>query len=194
MLDFLSPLIELIITYWWQLLIFVVLVFLLGYYLVTVGFYLFVRLISRFIGKLVIYRLPIIVGSFFLVLGASLFCWFNLTDNDSVQWIKIFAVSWVVELTLLFSLIRLKYLWIDPLRARLFKKSSYAQKARSRTIPQVIKDQVWKRDRGACVKCGSKKSLEFDHIYPFSKGGQHRLSNLQLLCKSCNRKKSARIN
>ena len=64
---------------------------------------------------------------------------------------------------------------------------------RSRKIPQSVKDNVWRRDKGRCVECGSNKDLEFDHIIPFSKGGANTYRNLQLLCESCNRKKSANI-
>ena len=62
-----------------------------------------------------------------------------------------------------------------------------------RMIPQSIKDSVWRRDGGKCTTCGSKEFLEFDHIIPFSLGGSNTYRNVQLLCKSCNRKKSSRI-
>jgi hypothetical protein len=60
-------------------------------------------------------------------------------------------------------------------------------------IPQRVKDLVWKRDGGVCVKCGSNKNLEFDHIIPVSKGGANTYRNIQLLCEKCNRKKSNKI-
>ena len=60
-------------------------------------------------------------------------------------------------------------------------------------IPQEIMDQVWNRDGGKCVKCGSQQRLEFDHIIPFSKGGATTYRNLQILCKSCNIDKSNSI-
>ncbi len=60
-------------------------------------------------------------------------------------------------------------------------------------IPQETMDKVWNRDNGQCVKCGSKQNLEFDHIIPFSKGGANTYRNLQLLCRSCNAKKSNKI-
>ncbi len=64
-----------------------------------------------------------------------------------------------------------------------------SKKGRRETIPQNVKDKVWQRDNGTCVKCGSKEKLEFDHIIPFSKGGSSTYRNIQLLCESCNRKK-----
>ena len=66
-------------------------------------------------------------------------------------------------------------------------------KKRSRRISQRVKDQVWRRDEGKCVECGSNENLEFDHIIPHSKGGANTYRNIQLLCEYCNRSKSAKI-
>jgi 5-methylcytosine-specific restriction endonuclease McrA len=60
-------------------------------------------------------------------------------------------------------------------------------------IPSEVKIQVWKRDEGKCVECGSNEKLEYDHIIPISMGGSNTFRNLQLLCEPCNRRKSARI-
>ena len=60
-------------------------------------------------------------------------------------------------------------------------------------IPENVRSKVWRRDRGRCVQCGSKENLQFDHIIPVSKGGTTTVANLQLLCKTCNLKKSAKI-
>lgn len=60
-------------------------------------------------------------------------------------------------------------------------------------IPQQVKDLVWQRDHGRCVKCKSNEKLEFDHIIPVIKGGSNTYRNVQLLCESCNRTKSANI-
>ena len=63
----------------------------------------------------------------------------------------------------------------------------------SRTISQHVRREVWRRDMGRCVKCGSQERLEYDHIIPFSKGGSNTVRNIELLCESCNRKKSNKI-
>jgi stress response protein SCP2 len=63
----------------------------------------------------------------------------------------------------------------------------------TRTIPPEIKAQVWHRDGGACIECGGTHYLEFDHVIPLSRGGATSPGNLQVLCRSCNREKGARI-
>jgi len=68
-------------------------------------------------------------------------------------------------------------------------KSSLFRKA----ISNTVKREVWRRDKGCCVECGSKENLEYDHIIPFSKGGANTVRNIQLLCEHCNRSKGASI-
>lgn len=64
----------------------------------------------------------------------------------------------------------------------------------SRVIPSHIKLEVWRRDGGQCVRCGSEADLHFDHILPFSKGGtSSNVANIQLLCQACNLAKSDKI-
>jgi 5-methylcytosine-specific restriction endonuclease McrA len=68
-----------------------------------------------------------------------------------------------------------------------------SQTAQRERIPESVKHQVWRRDQGKCVMCGSNERLEFDHIIPVSKGGSCTSRNLQLLCEPCNRQKTAFI-
>lgn len=65
--------------------------------------------------------------------------------------------------------------------------------APGRYISAAVKNAVWRRDHGRCVHCGSQERLEFDHIIPYSRGGSNSYRNIQLLCESCNRRKSASI-
>ena len=61
--------------------------------------------------------------------------------------------------------------------------------------------QIWSRARKRralvrdygekCLRCGSSKKLTLDHILPQSAGGSGALTNLQLLCPRCNRRKGA---
>jgi HNH endonuclease len=65
---------------------------------------------------------------------------------------------------------------------------------RRRIIPTAVKLAVWKRDRGACVKCGARDELHFDHDLPWSKGGTSlNEGNVQLLCARHNLQKSDQI-
>lgn len=73
------------------------------------------------------------------------------------------------------------------------KKDIDNQKSSNRHIPQNVKDDVWNRDGGICVECGSNENIEFDHIIPYSKGGANTYRNIQLLCEPCNRAKSDNI-
>lgn len=60
-------------------------------------------------------------------------------------------------------------------------------------IPDDVKIFVWQRDSGMCVRCGSQKNLEFDHIIPLVMGGSNTARNLQLLCETCNREKGGNL-
>ena len=60
-------------------------------------------------------------------------------------------------------------------------------------IPDDVKVLVWRRDDGRCVRCGSNRFLEFDHIVPLSMGGANTTRNLQLLCEGCNRAKGGSL-
>lgn len=71
-----------------------------------------------------------------------------------------------------------------------------------RQIPRVIRQQVYRRDRGRCRACGitdaqswaaTRERLQYDHIVPFSKNGADTVGNIQLLCGPCNRAKSAKM-
>jgi hypothetical protein len=64
----------------------------------------------------------------------------------------------------------------------------------NRFISAEVKREVWKRDKGQCVLCGSKLNLHFDHDLPFSKGGTSLLaSNIRLLCAKYNLQKRDKI-
>jgi len=64
----------------------------------------------------------------------------------------------------------------------------------NRLIPPQVKLEVWKRDKGKCVMCGSTDNLHFDHIIPFSKGGSSLVAdNIQLLCARHNISKRDKI-
>jgi 5-methylcytosine-specific restriction endonuclease McrA len=65
--------------------------------------------------------------------------------------------------------------------------------AKRTAIPEIVKMIVFQRDQGRCVRCEAQENLHFDHIIPVSKGGSNSEENIQLLCESCNLKKSGKI-
>jgi hypothetical protein len=48
-----------------------------------------------------------------------------------------------------------------------------------------VKMQVWRRDHGKCVYCGSQEKVWFDYIVPVEEGGSCTEANIRLLCRSC---------
>jgi len=76
---------------------------------------------------------------------------------------------------------------------RSIDSSSQSQTTLRIPIPAHVRREVWRRDEGKCVKCGSREKLEYDHIIPLSKGGSNTARNIELLCQNCNRSKAANI-
>jgi 5-methylcytosine-specific restriction endonuclease McrA len=65
--------------------------------------------------------------------------------------------------------------------------------SRSRAIPAHVKRAVWERDGGQCGfvgedgrRCTDTRCLEFGHIEPWAKGGQHTVANVGLRCRAHN--------
>ncbi|MDO9637570.1 MAG: HNH endonuclease signature motif containing protein [Pseudotabrizicola sp.] len=79
---------------------------------------------------------------------------------------------------------------------------SYTERgALKRARPPVwARNAVFHRDKGCCVVCGTdltklinqRTQLHFDHIIPLVSGGMNDITNLQLLCSSCNLSKGGR--
>jgi hypothetical protein len=65
---------------------------------------------------------------------------------------------------------------------------------RSTYINKNIVKSVLLKYKHTCFYCGSKEKLEIDHIIPVVKGGKNIYSNLQVLCRTCNRKKGGKYN
>ncbi len=58
-------------------------------------------------------------------------------------------------------------------------------------IPREVQREVFTRDGGRCVECGSDFQIQYDHVIPHSLGGADTLQNLQLLRAPCNQSKGA---
>ena len=60
-------------------------------------------------------------------------------------------------------------------------------------VPAHIQREVWQRDEGRCAfvgddgrRCGETRRLEFAHLQPWAKGGDHSASNISLRCRAHN--------
>jgi len=84
---------------------------------------------------------------------------------------------------------------LSPRDAQHFERDGVLRRVR---IPQWVQRPVFYRDRGLCGYCGKDLSGNLniwsedhlDHIVPLAKGGLNDVTNIQLLCGDCNRKKS----
>lgn len=64
-----------------------------------------------------------------------------------------------------------------------------------RAFPDDIKLAVWEEQGHRCALCGKEFDFEFmegDHITPWRDGGRTVKENCQMLCRECNRRKSAK--
>jgi hypothetical protein len=59
-------------------------------------------------------------------------------------------------------------------------------------IPIELRWQIWERDNFTCQRCGARRYLTIDHIYPERLGGTLAAENLQTLCASCNSQKGSK--
>src|SRR5690242_4696866 len=73
------------------------------------------------------------------------------------------------------------------------EKPTWEDRYANRRVPDSIRAAVLVRDGGRCRKCRRAINLEMDHIVPVSKGGKTEESNLQTLCRRCNRAKSRKF-
>jgi hypothetical protein len=73
-----------------------------------------------------------------------------------------------------------------------FEREYFASWCWKEPIPLELRRQVFERDGGACLACGSTARLAADHIVPESRGGRTVLGNLQTLCSPCNSTKNTK--
>ena len=70
------------------------------------------------------------------------------------------------------------------------------QKDPKRSFDEAQRQVIFRRDKGICQICGKEcewNDWEADHIVPWSKGGKTEIENGQVLCSTCNQKKSDQI-
>jgi HNH endonuclease len=70
------------------------------------------------------------------------------------------------------------------------ERSTWEDRFANRRVPDSMRAAVLVRDGGRCRKCRRSINLEMDHIVPISKTEE---SNLQTLCRRCNRAKSKKL-
>ena len=69
------------------------------------------------------------------------------------------------------------------------RKTVKRKPAKRKHIPKAVRDAVMERDNYTCVYCGSTKNPELDHNEAHANNGSNEIDNLQVLCRSCNRRK-----
>ena len=69
------------------------------------------------------------------------------------------------------------------------RKPAKRKPAKRKHIPKAVRDAVMERDNYTCVYCGSTNNPELDHDEAHANNGSDEIDNLQVLCRSCNRRK-----
>lgn len=77
--------------------------------------------------------------------------------------------------------------------SRTFKYPAVIRLNNYKNIPyrgvMLNRANLFRRDKGECQYCGSKRQLTIDHVIPRSKGGKTTWTNLVTACHRCNVKK-----
>ena len=83
----------------------------------------------------------------------------------------------------------------NPEKCRIHRQNRRARlRANGGKLSIGLSARLFKLQRGKCTCCGLPlgDNYHLDHIFPVALGGAHEDSNIQLLCKSCNLKKSSK--
>jgi hypothetical protein len=107
----------------------------------------------------------------------------NLLPNHRLKLERLIGATEILDLSELAEFIEIAAL----------ERPGYEERRASHRIPDSVKAAVMVRDGGRCRACRSAVNLQIDHIVPLSKGGSCEESNLQTLCRRCNRRKWKRL-
>ena len=107
----------------------------------------------------------------------------NILPNNPIKLEQLIGASDSVDLSAFTAFVAF---------ARMEEPNHLDRDAKKR-IPDRFRTAVLVRDGARCRKCRTVLHLEIDHIIPVSKGGKTEESNLQTLCRRCNRRKSKKL-
>src|SRR5215467_3571510 len=107
----------------------------------------------------------------------------NLLPNSPVKLERLIGATEPLELSA----------FADFVDFGMLERPSFEDRLANRRVPDSLRAAVLVRDGGRCRRCRRAIQLEMDHIVPVSKGGKTEQSNLQTLCRRCNRAKSRKL-
>lgn len=108
----------------------------------------------------------------FAIHGRVIFFLFTVLPQR-YKWAKIYGIRWF---------------WDENLRIRTKNRIAKKRKRVHNRSGKLL--LVIQRDGKFCRNCGSQDNLTLDHIIPIADGGGNAYTNFQVLCYSCNNKKS----
>lgn len=133
----------------------------------------------------------------------------NLVDSEKLDMIQTLAITCFVEYTspqgrnsyskkCTYLESEIRTIIQDRIEQRAYVQSeAYRRRNERAKVTPSLRYDVMRRDDFRCRLCGRSArdgvELEVDHIVPISKGGSSIESNLQTLCRDCNRGKSAKM-
>src|SRR5215472_16142075 len=87
-----------------------------------------------------------------------------------------------------------KFLRMSPGEIEAWLRVPRRKRLPQRTLRWLVLDILFDRQDGRCGQCDQKLGglidMDVDHRTPKSRGGSDELTNLQLLCVGCHRRKS----
>ena len=107
----------------------------------------------------------------------------NLLPNSPIKLERMIGATEPLDLSV----------FVDFVDFSLMERPSFEDRLADRRVPDSIRATVLVRDGGRCRRCRRSINLEMDHIVPVSKGGKTEESNLQTLCRRCNRAKARKL-